>query len=166
MDRAESLEMAYFRDLWPTGTLEDVKRFRRADLSWSGCVERERLSVSPPYTWRTRSLRAPPSAGRVAGIPRGSRGSGPSVLPGTRDAQVAWGDGSRSGVMTPCFHSRPVPCAVGTARRPAPGPRMGTLGLIRPGLNRSRGRVLPLMPAVPGRVEMVVSLPASATASR
>ena len=44
------------RDSW------DVKRFRRADLSWSGWVEGERLSVSPPYTWRTRSLRAPPSA--------------------------------------------------------------------------------------------------------
>ena len=52
------------------------------------------------------------------------------MLPGTRDAQVAWGDGSGSWVMTPCFHSRPRPCAVGTARRPAPRPRMGTLGVI------------------------------------
>ena len=35
-----------------------------------------------------------------------------------------------------------------------PGPVWGPLAWSRPGLHRSRGRVLPLMPAVPGRVEM------------
>ena len=89
------------------------------------------------------------------------------MLPGTRDAQVAWGDGSGSWVIDPLLPQLPSsPARLARRGDRRPGPVWGPLAWSRPGLNRSRGRVLPLMPAVPGRVEMAVSLPASATASR